>query len=78
MCFQGYCDVVLCKALSGANCQTGKYDGKDSLPQGPRAALFKQILPGAQPLLAVMQEVAEARGKTVPQVGLFLYQPVHL
>ena len=50
--------------------KTGKYDGKDNLPQGPRAALFKQILPGARPLLEVMQEVAEARGKTVPQVGL--------
>ena len=47
---------------------TGKYDGKDKLPQGPRAALFKQILPGAQPLLEVMQEIAQGRGKTVPQV----------
>ncbi len=46
----------------------GKYD-KDTLPEGPRSALFRQILPGAQPLLQVMQEVAEARGKTVPQVG---------
>ena len=45
----------------------GKYD-KDNLPQGPRSALFRQILPGAQPLLQVMQEVADARRKTVPQV----------
>lgn len=45
----------------------GKYD-KDTLPQGPRSALFRQILPGAQPLLQVMQEVAETRQKTVPQV----------
>ena len=45
----------------------GKYD-KDTLPEGPRSALFRQILPGARPLLQVMQEVAEARGKTVPQV----------
>lgn len=48
---------------------SGKYD-KGTLPQGPRSALFRQILPGAQPLLQVMQEVAEARGKTVPQVGI--------
>lgn len=47
---------------------TGKYDG-DNLPQGPRAALFKQILPGAQPLLQVLQEIAERRSKTVPQVS---------
>ena len=47
---------------------TGKYDG-DNLPQGPRAALFKQILPGAQPLLEVLQEIAERRNKTVPQVS---------
>lgn len=31
--------------------------------------MFKQILPGAQPLLAVMQEIAQGRGKTVPQVN---------
>ena len=55
----------------------GKYDGKDKLPQGPRAALFKQILPGAQPLLAVMQEIAEGRGKTVPQVGSTLLFSCH-
>lgn len=48
---------------------SGKYDG-DNLPQGPRAALFKQILPGAQPLLQVLQEIAERRSKTVPQVAI--------
>lgn len=48
---------------------SGKYD-KDTLPEGPRSALFRQILPGAQPLLQVMQEVAAARGKTVAQVGI--------
>ena len=47
----------------------GKYD-KDKFSQGPRSALFRQILPGAQPLLHVMQEVAENRNKTVPQVAL--------
>lgn len=53
----------------GTTClAAGKYDG-DNLPKGPRAALFKQILPGAQPLLDVLQEVAERRGKTVPQVS---------
>lgn len=48
---------------------SGKYD-KGTLPQGPRAALFKQILPGAQPLLQVLQEVATTRRKTVPQVAI--------
>ncbi len=53
--------------LEKLRADAGKYD-KDTLPNGPRSALFRQILPGAQPLLQVMQEVAEARGKTVPQV----------
>ncbi len=53
--------------VANLRAHAGKYD-KDTLPKGPRSALFRQILPGAQPLLQVMQEVAEARGKTVPQV----------
>lgn len=47
----------------------GKYD-KDTLPAGPRAGLFRQILPGAQPLLDTLQEVATNRRKTIPQVRL--------
>ena len=62
--------VILCLT-------TGKYDGKDRLPQGPRAAVFKQILPGAQPLLAVMQEIAQGRGKTLPQVNSTLLTLSH-
>lgn len=46
---------------------SGKYD-KDNLPEGPRASLFRQILPGAQPLLETLQEIAKSRRKTVPQV----------
>ena len=48
-------------------CCVGKY-GKDSLPRGPRGALFRQILPGAQPLLDTLQQVAATRSKTIPQV----------
>ncbi len=46
----------------------GKYS-KDKLPKGPRGALFRQILPGAEPLLQLMGSIAESRGKTYSQVG---------
>ncbi|KFM22840.1 putative oxidoreductase, chloroplastic [Auxenochlorella protothecoides] len=54
---------------------SGKYGVEDgeaaaSLPQGPRALLFKQILPGAADLLQELRQIAQARGKTVPQVAL--------
>jgi pyridoxine 4-dehydrogenase len=49
---------------------TGKYDARSGkLPKGPRSLLFRQILPGIQPLLSTMQAVADERGKTVSQVG---------
>ena len=38
--------------------------------QGPRGLLFKEILPGLQPLLGTLREVAARRGKTVPQVAI--------
>eukprot|EP00891_Asterochloris_glomerata_P008451 jgi/Astpho2/8451/Aster-07637 len=47
----------------------GKYS-KDKLPKGPRGALFRQILPGAEPLLQLMGSIAESRGKTYSQVAL--------
>ena len=48
---------------------TGKYEVGRALPQGPRALLFRQILPGLAPLLAELQAVAAARGKTPSQAG---------
>lgn len=33
-----------------------------------RALLFRQILPGLNPLLRSLKEIAERRGKTIPQV----------
>ena len=48
---------------------TGKYEVGRALPKGPRALLFRQILPGLAPLLAELRSVAAARGKTPSQVG---------
>lgn len=33
-----------------------------------RSLLFRQILPGLEPLLLALREIAEKRGKTMPQV----------
>lgn len=51
---------------------TGKYSLEDpgSLPSGPRGLVFKQVLPGLQPLLQVMGEVAARRKKTMSQVAV--------
>jgi len=48
---------------------SGRYS-LEELPQGPRGALFKGLLPEAQPLLEVMQAVAKGRGKTMSQVAI--------
>ena len=48
---------------------TGKYEVGRALPQGPRALLFRQILPGLAPLLGELRGVAAAHGKTPSQVG---------
>ncbi len=45
---------------------TGKYS-PDQLPAGPRGILFSQILPGLQPLLDMMQQIAARRRKTMSQ-----------
>ena len=55
-------------ALTPSQYLAGKYS-KDNLPKGPRGALFRQILPGAEPLLQLMGSIAESRGKTSSQVG---------
>ncbi|EFN55619.1 hypothetical protein CHLNCDRAFT_23295 [Chlorella variabilis] len=57
---------------------TGKYSAEDpgSLPGGPRGLVFRQaergppVLPGLQPLLEVMGEVAARRRKTLSQVAI--------
>lgn len=49
---------------------TGKYSEGQSLPQGLRGALFRQLLPSLAPLLGVLREVARSRGKTCAQVAL--------
>jgi len=46
-----------------------RYD-ENNLPKGPRGLLFKEILPGLQPLLGTLREIAAKRGKTVPQVAI--------
>lgn len=70
----------VCKALGigliaysplGLGMLTGKYDvSSGKLPKGPRGLLFRQILPGLQPLLSTMEAIAKERRKTVSQVGV--------
>ncbi|CAN8244433.1 unnamed protein product [Cochlearia groenlandica] len=53
----------------GLGMLTGKYSSS-KLPTGPRSFLFRQILPGLDPLLIALKETAEKRGKTMPQVAI--------
>lgn len=53
----------------GLGMLTGKYT-PTKLPRGPRALLFRQILPGLEPLLSSLREIAQRRRKTVPQVAI--------
>ncbi|PPT10545.1 hypothetical protein CKA32_006203 [Geitlerinema sp. FC II] len=48
---------------------TGKYSEKQ-LPRGLRGLLFKQILPGARPLLGCLEAIARSRHKTISQVAI--------
>ncbi len=48
---------------------TGKYSSTQ-LPKGVRSVLFRQLLPGMQPLLACLRAIAESRQKTMAQVAL--------
>ncbi|WRX18150.1 NADP-dependent oxidoreductase domain - like 10 [Theobroma cacao] len=67
------CDSLGIRLISysplGLGMLTGKYT-PSRLPSGPRGLLFKQILPGLEPLLVSLREIAEKRGKTVPQVAI--------
>ncbi len=49
---------------------TGKYSENGKLPTGIRGFLFKQILPGIQSILTVLNEIAEYRNKTMSQVAI--------
>ncbi|XP_057950781.1 pyridoxal reductase, chloroplastic isoform X2 [Malania oleifera] len=67
------CDCLGIRLISysplGLGMLTGKYT-PSKLPQGPRALLFSQILPGLEPLLNSLTEVAQKRRKTIPQVAI--------
>ncbi|OIV96864.1 hypothetical protein TanjilG_08725 [Lupinus angustifolius] len=53
----------------GLGMLTGKYS-QSKLPTGPRALLFKQILPGLDPLLNSLRGIANKRRKTMSQVAI--------
>lgn len=67
------CDSLGIQLISysplGLGMLTGKYSAS-RLPQGPRRVLFSQILPGLEPLLISLREIANKRGKTVSQVAI--------
>ena len=47
----------------------GKYEIGE-LPSGPRAALFRSLLPKVRELRKVLEEIAEQRNKTAAQVAI--------
>jgi pyridoxine 4-dehydrogenase len=49
---------------------TGKYAIGKPLPKGLRGVLFRQLLSGIQPLLALLADIAQAHQKTSAQVAL--------
>ncbi|GAB2228540.1 hypothetical protein Droror1_Dr00022660 [Drosera rotundifolia] len=67
------CDSLGIRLISysplGLGMLTGKYS-PENLPSGPRGLLFRQILPGLQPLLFALTEIARTRRKTIPQVAI--------
>ncbi|KAH9611777.1 hypothetical protein KSS87_011691 [Heliosperma pusillum] len=67
------CDSLGVKLIAysplGLGMLTGKYT-LSSLPKGPRGLLFRQILPGLEPLLRCLREIATKRQKTMSQVAI--------
>ncbi|KAL3838032.1 hypothetical protein ACJIZ3_022623 [Penstemon smallii] len=67
------CDSLGIQLISysplGLGMLTGKYT-PSNLPSGPRGLLFRQILPGLEPLLNSLREIAQKRNKTIPQVAI--------
>jgi pyridoxine 4-dehydrogenase len=49
---------------------TGKYSAQGPFPKGLRGFLFRQLLPGIQPVLDTLREIATFRHKTQAQVAL--------
>jgi pyridoxine 4-dehydrogenase len=49
---------------------TGKYTEQGPWPKGVRGQLVRQLLPGARPLLQVLQSIAQSKQKTMAQVAL--------
>ncbi|KAK2390809.1 putative aldo-keto reductase [Trifolium repens] len=60
---------VIAYSPLGLGMLTGKYS-PTKLPTGPRGLLFKQILPGLEPLLSSLRDIANKRRKTVSQVAI--------
>ncbi|GAU35179.1 hypothetical protein TSUD_319890 [Trifolium subterraneum] len=60
---------VIAYSPLGLGMLTGKYS-PSKLPTGPRGLLFKQILPGLDPLLSSLREIANKRRKTMSQVAI--------
>ncbi|XP_060971068.1 pyridoxal reductase, chloroplastic-like isoform X2 [Cannabis sativa] len=67
---------VIAYSPLGLGMLTGKYTS-DKLPRGPRSFLFRQILPGLEPLLSTLNDIALKRRKTVPQLA-GCYKLVHM
>lgn len=67
------CDSLGVRLISysplGLGMLTGKYS-PSNLPRGPRGLLFRQIIPGLDPLLNSLKEIAQRRKKTMPQVAI--------
>jgi len=61
--------AVIAYSPLGLGMLTGKYDAKN-LPAGPRGLLFRQVLPGIEPLTDLMRQIAASRNKTVSQVAI--------
>jgi pyridoxine 4-dehydrogenase len=49
---------------------TGKYQVGGALPKGVRGSTFKRLLPQIEPLLKLLEGIAQQRGKTMAQVAL--------
>jgi pyridoxine 4-dehydrogenase len=68
------CDELGIKLIAysplGLGLLTGKYSEKGPFPKGIRGLLFRQLLPGIQPLLACLRDVARSRNKTMSQVAI--------
>ncbi len=54
----------------GLGLLTGKFSENSPLPKGIRGGLFKKLLPGIQPILNCLKEIADFRSKTLTQVAL--------